>query len=63
METLNGLVASDFFLSSNHAANAAAIASVTGSVRETGSSSTPGTATPRMSLHKEMPAIIYLSAC
>lgn len=50
METLNGLVASGLFLSCNHAANAAAIASVTGSVRVTGSPSTPATATPRMSL-------------
>jgi len=39
-----------FFLSNNHEAKAAAIASETGSVRLTGSPSTPATATPRISL-------------
>lgn len=43
-----------FFLSDNHEAKAAAIASVTGSVRLTGSPSTPEIATPRISLHNWM---------
>ena len=50
METLKRLAASGCFLSCNHEANAAAIASVIGSVRVTGSPSTPATATPRISL-------------
>ena len=49
-DTLKGLDASALFISSNHAEKAAAIASVTGSVRVTGSPSTPATATPRISL-------------
>lgn len=53
MEILKRLGVSSFFLSFNHAAKAAAIASVTGSVRVTGSPSTPATATPRISLKKE----------
>jgi len=53
MEILKRLDVSSFFLSFNHAAKAAAIASVTGSVRLTGSPSTPATATPRISLKKE----------
>lgn len=52
MEILKCLEASVFFLSCNHEANAAAIASVTGSVRVTGSPSTPTMATPRISLCK-----------
>ena len=39
-----------FFLCNSHCPNAAAMASVTGSGRLTGSPSTPGTATPRISL-------------
>lgn len=51
METLSRLDPSAFFFSNNQAPKAAAIASVTGSVRVTGSPSTPATATPRISLH------------
>lgn len=51
MEILKRLGASAFFFSNNQAAKAAAIASVTGSVRLTGSPSTPPIATPRISLH------------
>lgn len=50
MEILRRLDPSAFFLSNNHEAKAAAIASETGSVRLTGSPSTPTTATPRISL-------------
>ena len=51
METLKGLGPSFFFLSDSHAANAAAMAFETGSVRVTCSPSTPATATPRISLY------------
>nr|GMD30218.1 hypothetical protein Iba_chr09aCG4960 [Ipomoea batatas] len=50
MEIFKDLEASSFFFSSNQAAKAAPIASATGSVRLTGSPSTPATATPRMYL-------------
>lgn len=50
METRRGLDPSDFFLSHNQAAKAAAMASATRSVRLTVSPSTPATATPRISL-------------
>lgn len=52
MEIFKDLEASSFFFSSNQAAKAAPIASATGSVRLTGSPSTPATATPRMSLQQ-----------
>lgn len=54
METLSRLDPSDFFLFKSHAEKAVAIASVTGSVRLTGSPSTPATATPRMSLPQKI---------
>lgn len=52
MEIFKDLKASSFFFSNNQAAKAAPIASATGSVRLTGSPSTPATATPRMSLQQ-----------
>lgn len=54
-DILKRLNPSAFFLFNNHAAKAAAIASVTGSVRLTGSPSTPATATPRISLPTKQP--------
>lgn len=51
IETLKGREVSAFFFFTNHAAKAAPIASATGSVRLTGSPSTPSTATPRISLY------------